>query len=113
MRIGVLDPLYHPARIPCFFVHPPWARRGIGSKIMAACERAAVACGYLRFELVATLAGEPLYRAHGFDVGDRFEVPLPNGASLPVVRMSTTIHSIDPSSFREELTCGGLSFWSI
>jgi undecaprenyl phosphate-alpha-L-ara4FN deformylase len=32
--------LKDPARIRAFFVHPSWVRRGIGSAIMAACERA-------------------------------------------------------------------------
>jgi hypothetical protein len=37
--------------------------------------------------MVATLAGEPLYAACGYQVIERYEVPLVNGLSLPVVRM--------------------------
>src|SRR6185503_5453073 len=29
-----LDPKLHPARVRAFFVHPDWARRGIGRSIM-------------------------------------------------------------------------------
>ena len=83
-----LDPLSDAARIRAFFVRPAWARRGIGSKILQACEAAALAQGFNRLELVATLPGEPLYRAHGYRAVESFEVPLPNGAVLPVVRMS-------------------------
>lgn len=86
-----LDPLHESARIRAFFVHPAWARRGIGSKIMAACEAAAIGVGFSRFELVATLAGEPLYKAHGFYNIEYFEISLPNGACLPVIRMSKQI----------------------
>ena len=57
-----LDPKVDPARIRAFFVHPAWARRGIGSQILQACETAAAAQGFSRLELVATLTGEPLYR---------------------------------------------------
>ena len=87
----LLDPLHEPARIRAFFVHPAWARRGIGSKIMAACEAAAIGIGFSRLELVATLAGEPLYKAHGFDHIEHFEISLYNGAFLPVIRMSKQI----------------------
>ena len=84
---ALLDPSVEPARIRAFFVHPAWARRGIGSLLMRTCEEAAVAEGFSSLELVATLTGEPLYRAHGFRAVERLDVPLPNGASLRVVRM--------------------------
>jgi N-acetylglutamate synthase-like GNAT family acetyltransferase len=83
----LLDPVHEPARIRAFFVHSSWARRGIGSKIMAACEAAAIDVGFSRLELVATLAGEPLYKAHGFYDIEHFKISLPNGTYLPVIRM--------------------------
>ncbi len=86
-----LDPARDAAKIRAFFVHPEWARQGIGSRILEACEAAAAAEGFTRFELVATLAGEPMYRARGFEPGEAFEVPLENGVKLPVVRMTKTI----------------------
>ncbi len=82
-----LDPHRDPARIRAFFVHPDWARRGIGRQLMEACERAATAAGFRTLELVATLSGEPLYAAFSFRVVERYEIPLPNGLTLPVVRM--------------------------
>src|SRR5580692_11603061 len=85
---GLLDPLRDSARIRAFFVHPDWARRGIGSRILAACESAAIEAGFGSFELGATLTGERLFRARGYAPIDRIEVPLANGASLPVIRMS-------------------------
>src|SRR5436189_2402537 len=36
----------------------------------------------------ATLTGVPLYQARGYVEIERIEVPLANGASLPVVRMA-------------------------
>jgi GNAT superfamily N-acetyltransferase len=85
---GLLDPLRDNAKIRAFFVHPAWARRGIGSEILAACEKAAADAGFQGFELGATISGERLYRARGYQVLDRIEVALANGASLPVIRMS-------------------------
>jgi hypothetical protein len=38
--------------------------------------------------MVATLAGEPLYAVSGYSVEERYEVPLANGLTLPVVRMA-------------------------
>jgi hypothetical protein len=74
-------------------VHPEWARRGIGTRILEACEVAAAAEGFTRLELVSTLPGEPMYRARGFVSGEAFEVPLENGVKLPVVRMTKMIEA--------------------
>jgi N-acetylglutamate synthase-like GNAT family acetyltransferase len=82
-----LDPKIDAARIRAFFIHPDWARRGIGRSILLACEAAARAAGFTRIELVATLAGEPLYAAFGYSVIERFEIPLSGGLKLPAVSM--------------------------
>jgi GNAT superfamily N-acetyltransferase len=82
-----LDPAVDAAKIRAFFIHPDWARRGIGSKILEACESAARAAGFSRFEMGATLTGVPLYLARGYQIIERVEVPLRNGAALPIVRM--------------------------
>src|SRR4029077_7090043 len=83
-----LDPASDAAKIRAFFIHPDWARRGIASKILEACESAARAAGFSRFEMGATLTGVPLYLARGYRILERIEVPMRNGASLPIVRMA-------------------------
>jgi GNAT superfamily N-acetyltransferase len=87
----LLDPKVDAARIRAFFVHPEWARRGIGSRLMEACERAAQEAYFTRLELVATLPGEPLYKAFGYAVTERFDIGLPEGVTLPVARMGKQI----------------------
>jgi len=82
-----LDPLVDAARIRAFFVHPSWARRGFGSQLLEAGEQAARSAGFRRLELGATLTGIPLYERHGFQPLERSEVPLPNGATISIVRM--------------------------
>ena len=84
---GLLDPAQENARIRAFFVHPAWARRGIGSLILDTCERAAAEAGFASFELGATLTGERLYSARGYQAVEHVAVPLANGASLPIIRM--------------------------
>jgi GNAT superfamily N-acetyltransferase len=84
----MLNPKSDAARIRAFFVHPSWARRGIGKSILKACESAIVSARFLKADLVATLAGEPLYAAFGYAVAERYEIPMANRLSLPVVRMS-------------------------
>jgi len=84
----LLDPKTDAAKIRAFFIHPDFARRGIGTKILEACESAARSAGFSRFELGSTLTGVPLYLARGYQVLDRIEVPLHNGLTLPVVRMA-------------------------
>ena len=84
---GLIDPASEPARIRAFFIHPKWARRGIGRAILAACESAIRAAGFRDAELVATLTGEPLYASAGFAMVERYDVPLAGGLTLPVVKM--------------------------
>jgi GNAT superfamily N-acetyltransferase len=84
---SLLDPARDAAKIRAFFVHPEWARRGIGGMILEACEAAAGAAGFLRLEMGATLTGVPFYRAKGYVELDAVEAPLGNGLTLPIVRM--------------------------
>ncbi len=93
---ALLDPATDAAKIRAFFVHPDWARRGIGTAILSACESAAIAAGFTRFEMGATLTGIPLYAARGYQASERFNVPLKNGATLPIVRMLKTVSSAGP-----------------
>lgn len=85
---ALLDPRIHAAKIRAFFVHPDYARRGIGSRILERCEEAARAEGFTRFEMGATLTGVPLYRRHGYIEQERIDLPLSNGETLPIVRMT-------------------------
>jgi len=86
-----LDPRTDAAKIRAFFIHPAWARRGIGSRILELCEQAALAEGFTRFEMGATLTGIPLYRRHGYVEQEQVNLPLANGELLPIVRMTKSL----------------------
>jgi GNAT superfamily N-acetyltransferase len=88
---SLLDPSRDPARIRAFFVHPAWARHGIGALILETCERAAAAEGFTCLEMGATLTGVPFYAAKGYAAIEKLAVPLPGGESLPIVRMGKSI----------------------
>jgi GNAT superfamily N-acetyltransferase len=90
---ALLDPRRDSARVRAFFVHPAWARRGIGRSIMMACEQAIIEAGFRKVEIAATLAGEPLYASFGYRVAERYEIALANGSKLPVVRMTKSMAS--------------------
>lgn len=83
----LLDPHQDAARIRAFFIHPGWARQGIGRSLLVACERAIQAAGFRTVEIVATLAGEPLYAACGYRTVERYDIPLTPELNLPVVKM--------------------------
>jgi ribosomal protein S18 acetylase RimI-like enzyme len=85
---AVLNPGTDAAKIRAFFVHPAWARQGIGSRILTLCEEAARAEGFTRFEMGATLTGIRLYRRHGYMEQERVDLPLAKGEMLPIVRMT-------------------------
>ena len=86
----LLDPRTEAARIRAFFVHPKWARRGLGSRLLALCEREAKAAGFVAAELVATLPGERLYARHGYVATGRRSDTLPGGVSIASVSMRKT-----------------------
>jgi GNAT superfamily N-acetyltransferase len=88
---SLLDPAQDAAKIRAFFVHPNWARRGIGTLILEACEKAAMEAGFTRLEMGATLTGVPLYRARGYTALETLAVPLGDGLMLPIVRMEKDV----------------------
>jgi GNAT superfamily N-acetyltransferase len=83
----LLDPRTDAAKVRAIFVHPDFARQGLGSLILATVEEAARQSGFTRFEMGSTLTGVPLYLLKGYVEVERIAVPLANGQSLPVVRM--------------------------
>ena len=96
-RDDLLDPRRDAAKIRAFFIHPQWARLGIGSKILTACEAAAAAAGFTRFEMGATLTGAKLFRERGYVPLQELELALEDGISLPIIHMEKQVtenHSI-------------------
>lgn len=88
---SLLDPARDAAKIRAFFVHPKWARCGIGGLILEACESAAKEAGFTRLEMGATLSGLMFYRNKGYAEMEQQFVPLSNGEVLPIVRMTKTV----------------------
>lgn len=84
---GELDPTCEPARIRAFFVHPNWARKGIGKSILSLCENEAKAWGFQSAELMATLPGVRLYRACGYEEGEPLMHVMESGIKLPLIAM--------------------------
>ena len=69
------------------YTDPNHARRGIGRLILETCENAAREAGFTEVELLATLAGEPLYLATGWRETERTVVVTRTGIDVPAVRM--------------------------
>ena len=82
-----LDSEVDAAKIRAIFVHPKFARKGLGSMILAASERAATAQGFRRLEMGSTLTGLALYWTRGYREMARMAVPVGNGERITVVRM--------------------------
>ena len=83
----LLDPRRDAARIRAFFIDPAWARQGIGGMILEACEAAARAAGFTRYEMGATLTGAKLFGVKGYVAVKPISIPLMNGEVLPVIHM--------------------------
>jgi GNAT superfamily N-acetyltransferase len=86
-----LDPAVEPARIRAFFIHPEFARQGLGTQILEECEQCARAMGFRAMQMTSTLAGIPFYLRHGYAEREKLELPLANGVTLPVVRMEKAL----------------------
>ncbi len=69
------------------FVRADWTRRGLGRRILQACEEAARREGFRRLSLMATLPGAPLYLAYGFQPLEETEISMPDGVTLACVAM--------------------------
>ena len=90
-----LNPAHDAARIRDFFVHPQWARQGIGKRIIQMCEHAAQREGFQAIELAASLPGERLYAAMGYQVTKRFDLTMPDGEVLPSAQMVKSFGDIE------------------
>jgi GNAT superfamily N-acetyltransferase len=83
---ALLDPKTDAARVRAMYTHPDHVRKGVGRLILELCEAAARSEGFRTVELMATMAGEPLYRACGFEAIERIEDDR-GGAAVPLLRM--------------------------
>jgi len=82
----LLDPATDAARVRAMYTHPAHTRKGIGRLILSLCEAAARAEGFNSVELMATMAGVPLYTACGFQPVEPFE-DARGGVAVPLLRM--------------------------
>lgn len=87
---ALLDPAKDAARVRAMYTHPDQTRKGVGRLILAFCEEAARTEGFTRVELMATMAGEPFYRACGYEPGERV-LDDRGGAAVPLLRMSKSL----------------------
>ena len=87
---ALLDPAKDPARVRAMYTHPDFTRRGVGRLILELCEEAARSEGFRRAELMATMAGEPLYRACGYEAIEAV-IERPGGVEVPLLRMGKTL----------------------
>lgn len=87
---ALLDPVRDAAKVRAMYTHPTFARRGVGRAILLLCERAAAGEGFQRLELMATMAGRPLYEAAGFEVYEEVS-DAAGGAPVPLARMRKSI----------------------
>jgi GNAT superfamily N-acetyltransferase len=84
---ALLDPTKDAARIRAMYTHPRHTRKGVGRLILSLCEQAAKAEGFKKVELMSTMAGEPFYRACGYESHERV-LGESGGVAVPLLRMS-------------------------
>lgn len=83
---ALLDPTRDAARVRAMYTHPAFTRRGVGRLILTLCEEAARTEGFTSVELMATMAGAPLYRACGYQAVEDL-IDTRGGTGVPLLRM--------------------------
>lgn len=83
-----LDPARDAAKIRAFFIHPDFARRGLGTRLLERCEHDAIAHGFTSLEMMATLPGVRLYAARGYRGASPVDWPLGDGLTIRFLPMS-------------------------
>ncbi len=83
----VLNPATDAASVRAMYTDPGFTRRGVGRHVLQLCEEAARAAGFSRTEMMATLAGVPLYSACGYAPIEKVTSQPINGVTVPLVRM--------------------------
>ena len=88
----LLNPEADAAKIRAFFIHPSFARKGIGKAILEACEREAKAHGFTSVEMMATLPGVKLYAVCGYAGSERIGVPVGEDIEIECVKMRKVLN---------------------
>jgi GNAT superfamily N-acetyltransferase len=73
------------------YTDPDFVRRGIGRLVLSLCEDAARAAGFRRAEMMATMAGVPLYAACGYAPIEHVARLSSEGEAVPGVRMGKAL----------------------
>jgi GNAT superfamily N-acetyltransferase len=73
------------------FTRSDWIRRGLGRRILEACEAAAKSEGFRTLALMATMPGLPLYTSYGFELLERTDVTMPDGTRIACASMQKPI----------------------
>ncbi len=84
---NLLNPKIDAAKIRAFFIHPNFARKGIGKAILEKCESEAKAHGFTSAEMMATLPGVKLYAVCGYEGDEEVKVPVGENVDIICVKM--------------------------
>jgi GNAT superfamily N-acetyltransferase len=74
-------------KVRAMYVHPEFARRGIGSALLGVIEQAISNAGYAEAALDAMLTAASLYRRCGYRATANSHIEFPDGVRLPVLAM--------------------------
>ena len=87
----LLDPSIEPARVRAMFTRGDRTRRGLGTRILEACEDAARSEGFRTLSLMATLPGILLYERFGFALLEQTSITTPDGVELACAAMTRPV----------------------
>ncbi len=104
---SVLDPAVDAARIRGFFVHPCFARRGLGALLLRCCENAGRIAGFRAFELAATAGGERLYRANGYHAVEPIDYDVGNCLTMRGLLMRKRLRAAPATTPRRQISTAG------
>ena len=86
-----LDVKSEAAKIRAFFIHPKFARQGLGKLILEQCESEAKRYGFTHIQLMSTLSGVDFYKKNGFIGKEHIIHKMENNSSIKFLPMNKTL----------------------
>jgi GNAT superfamily N-acetyltransferase len=82
---------YEADRVVGFYVHPDWARSGLGRQLLARAEAAIVGAGHRTILIESSMSGLPFYLAHGYRQVRRHFMDSRGGLTIEVAVLEKSV----------------------
>jgi GNAT superfamily N-acetyltransferase len=87
-----LNPQTDAVKIRAFFIHPQYARQGLGKQLLHQCESQAMKAGFNQTQLMSTLSGVDFYQKHGYVGKNHIDHKMNYGSFIKFLPMTKPLY---------------------